>query len=147
MDEVEYRKSLWQQLLQAGGPTGVPASVLRDLRLYAGQQGIWVDKKRTGVLTPHGPGVTVSVLHTGEFYPNDLSGVGVRYHYPSTQRPAGRDQSEIDATKATHDLGLPVFVITSSPGNPALRDVYLGHVDGWDDDERVFTIRFTDAIA
>ena len=46
---------------------------MRELGIYGGAQGIWVDKARTGELTPGGSGVTVSVLHTGQSYADDLA--------------------------------------------------------------------------
>jgi len=57
-------------------------------------------------------GVTVSVLHTGSSYPDDLANDGVIYHYPTTSRPPGRGASEIEATKEAARLRLPIFVVT-----------------------------------
>lgn len=108
--ELAHRYALWQDL--KGRDAALSPSILRELGVYGGAQGIWVDKQRTHSLTEDGHGVTVSVLHTGNSYADDLSGDGVLYHYPSTDRPAGRDRSEIEATKAAGILGLPIFVIS-----------------------------------
>jgi putative restriction endonuclease len=127
--ELEHRKRMWGSLLDVGGPMGVAPKLLRDLGIYGGAQGVWVDKARTASLLDDGTGVTVGLLHTGSSYADDLSDDGVLYHYPSTNRPRGRDLAEIEATKAAGRLGLPVFVITyPSPGS-ARRDVHLGWVE------------------
>ena len=140
--ELWYRKNVWTKLLEADGPKGASPYELRRLRIYGGAQGIWVDKARTGRLTEDGKSVTVSVLHTGTAYADDLSEGGALYHYPDTDRPSGRDLAEIDATKAAGRLALPVFVITYSSPSSARRDVCLGWVEDWDDESGVFLITF-----
>src|SRR5215213_4522009 len=140
--ELERRIGMWNALLAAGGPQRVQPNLLRELGTYRGQQGIWRDKQRTGNLTDGG--VTVGVLHTGRHYADDLSADGVLYHYPATNRHAGFDTSEVNATKAAGTLSLPVFVITHSDTSPGKRDVYLGWVDDWDDDLGLFLITFSD---
>src|SRR5262249_32280914 len=110
--ERERRMGMWTRVLEAGGPTGLAPAVLRELSIYGGAQGIWVDKDRTGDIIPGGTGVTVSVLHTGQSYADDLAEDCVLYHYPTTRRPRGRDAAEVNATKAVGLLGLPLFVIT-----------------------------------
>jgi hypothetical protein len=67
-DERERRLRLWQELVERGADDLDP-SLLRDLNVYGGAQGIWVDKSHTGSLTSDGGGVTVGVLHTGRHYP------------------------------------------------------------------------------
>jgi putative restriction endonuclease len=140
--EREHRRGMWQSLLASGGPYGMLPRVLRDLRVYGGAQGIWVDKARTSSLTDSGTGVTVGLLHTGTAYADELSGTDVLYHYPSTNRPAGRDLSEVDATKSAGRLGLPIFVITHSSLSSGKRDVYLEWVEDWDDSSKLFLITF-----
>ena len=142
--EREHRHALWARLLKLIGPQGVSPAELRRLTIYGGAQGIWVEKTRTASLTQDGTGVTVSLLHTGKAYADDLAEDGVLYHYPDTNRPKGRDSAEVKATKNAGRLGLPVFVITyPSPGS-AVRDVHLGWVEGWDDDSGLFLITFGD---
>ena len=143
--ELEYRWQLWRTLLATGGPTGVSPQRLRSLGMYGGAQGVWVDKARTAPLTANSDGVTVGVLHTGSAYADDLSGDGVLYHYPRTQRPPGRDRAEIQATKAAGQLGLPLVVITYPSPHAATRDVHLGWVEGWDDAAQLFLITFGEA--
>jgi hypothetical protein len=58
--------------------------------------------------------VTVGVLNTGRHYADAFSKDDALYHYPHTNRPGGRDRSEIQATKAAGDHRVPVFVIQSS---------------------------------
>jgi hypothetical protein len=142
--ELAHRWQLWRALLATGGPTSVPPQRLRTFGMYGGAQGVWVDRARMAPLTADGNGVTVGVLHTGTAYADDLSVDGVLYHYPRTQRLPGRDRAEIQATKATGQLGLPLIVVSSSP-QAAMRNVHLGWVEGWDDTAQVFLITFGEA--
>jgi len=111
--------------------------------VYSGARGIYTDAEITGGLAPGGGAVTVSLLHTGKVYADELSPDGVVYHYPATKQ-AGKDAQEITATKAALDLELPVFVITTSEGQ-VLRDVRRGWVTGWDDESQVFLVEFAEA--
>ena len=136
--ELTHRQQIWQDLLSRGGPDNVAPGLLRELGIYGGAQGIWVDVKRTRSLTaPHG--VAVGLLHTGSSYADDLDDSGMLYHYPRTKRPGERDQSEVEATKAARSEGVPVFVITHS-ARLGLRDVRLGWVQDWDDATRLFIV-------
>ena len=76
-DEQERRLELWGALKNLG-PNNISARSLRDLGVYGGAQGIWIDKARTGNLAPDG--LTVGLLHTGRHYPDDLSEDGLIYH-------------------------------------------------------------------
>lgn len=73
-----------------------------------------MDKQHTGQIDGNGDGITVSLLHTGRHYPDDLSEDGVIYHYPKTKRGV-RDTSEVEATKNAGRFKLPVFVILPGP--------------------------------
>jgi putative restriction endonuclease len=137
---------MWNSLLTAGGPKLAQPTLLRELGIYGGGQGIWVNKQRTGTLTESGTGVTVGVLHTGRTYADDLSTDGVLYHYPATNRTPGRDLSEINATKAAGTMALPVFIITYSDASPGKRNVHLGWVEEWDDSLGLFLIAFSDDV-
>lgn len=143
MDERQHRLHLWAELHQHDVGDLEP-KLLRDMGIYGGAQGIWVDKTRTGRLTQSGAGATVSLLHTGRHYPDDLSDEGVIYHYPTTSRPPGRDASEVQATKETRSLGVPLFVILPGDRSPSRRRVRLGWVEDWDDPSRQFLILFGD---
>jgi putative restriction endonuclease len=140
--ERNRRDSLWTALRASGGPDGLQPSLLRSLNVYAGARGIYTDAETTEGLAPGGGAATVSLLHTGKVYPDELSPDSLVYHYPNTKRP-GKDLQEIEATKATGQLGLPVFVITTST-RPSLRDVRRGWVTGWDDAANVFLVIFSD---
>ena len=103
--ERERREDMWAELLAAGGPDRLLPRLLRDVGVYGGAQGVWVDTDRTRGIDGVG-GVTVSLLHTGRHYADELSADGVLYHYPRTGRPPGRDRSEVEATKAAGRLRL-----------------------------------------
>jgi len=141
MDEHKRRKLLWEQLVQRDLGDLDP-KLLRDLGVYGGAQCIWVNKARTGGCASSGAGVTVSILHTGKHYPDDLSDEGVIYHYPSTSRPPGRDAAEVQATKEARNLGVPLFVILPGDRSLSRRRVRLGWVQDWDDALRQFLILF-----
>lgn len=142
--EYELRRDIWNQLLQRGGQNNVLPNVIRDLGFYRGQAGIFADRERTSPLTGGHVGVTVSVLHTGSAYPDDVGEDGILYHYPLTQRPGASDQNEIEATKWAGRLRLPIFVVTYPHPDAAVRNVRLGWVSEWLDRERIFRIAFSD---
>ena len=77
----------------------IEPSQLREVGIYGGAQGIWVDKAHTAIPELAADGVTVAILHTGRHYADDLSEDGVIYHYPKTSRPPARDAAEVQATK------------------------------------------------
>lgn len=140
-EERARRYQLWNQLVE-GDVGNVEPGTLRSMLVYGGAQGIWVDKKNTDTLTSDGNGVTVSILHTGRHYPDDLSEDGVIYHYPTTHRPPSRDAAEVQATKNAAALSLPIFVILPGKANTAKRFVRLGWVADFDDETRQFLILF-----
>jgi hypothetical protein len=141
-EERGRREVMWRRLLDAGGPAHVTPPLLREIGIYGGAQGVWVDKVRTGAVTPGGGGVTVGVLHTGRSYADDLADDCIIYHYPKTKRFRARDEAEVVATKAAGRLNLPVFVITYPTPNSSLRDVRRGWVEDWDDETTIFLISF-----
>jgi putative restriction endonuclease len=140
--EAGRRHALWTAIKAAGGPDAVTPDLIRNLNVYSGARGIYTDAETTAGLAQTGGAVTVSLLHTGKIYPDELSADGVVYHYPETLRP-GKDAQETEATKAAFRLELPVFVIVPS-SNPNLRDVRLGWVTGWNDSSNEFYVAFAD---
>ncbi|HQN95906.1 MAG TPA: HNH endonuclease [Thermoanaerobaculales bacterium] len=141
-DELALRLACWNAICDAATTGAVTPSLLRRLGVYGGAQGIWVDKNRTKAISPSGEGLTVGLLHLGKRYADDLFDDGALYHYPDTGRPRRRDASEIAATKEAAESGLPIFYISKPSPASQYRDVRLGWVEGWDDDEAVFLIRF-----
>jgi putative restriction endonuclease len=141
--ERNRRDVLWNMILVSGGPLDLPPATLRDLLVYSGARGIFTDVQATQRLAPDGGAVTLSLLHTGKVYPDELSDDGIVYHYPSTGQ-SGRDAQEIAATKACGELGLPLFVITTSRSSLSLRDVRRGWVLGWDNEASTFYVQFGD---
>jgi putative restriction endonuclease len=67
-EERERRLGLWREL-RAVGPDNVSASTLRELGVYGGAQGIWVDKATTATIATNGSGVTVSLASHRETLP------------------------------------------------------------------------------
>ena len=71
--ELEWRRTTWRALLDRGGPADIERGVIRQLGMYGGAQGVWVDAARTRPLRESGSGVAVGLLHTGKHYADDLS--------------------------------------------------------------------------
>ncbi len=141
--ERDRRTALWSQLAAERTPSGIFAATLNKLKIFYGGRGIWVDKTATADIGGSSNGVTVGLLHTGSAYADDLSEDSAIYHYPKTQQ-AGRDQAEVDATKAAARLLLPVFFISYPRPNAPTRDVKLAWVQTWDDRQQWFYVRFGD---
>ena len=140
MNELKRRLELWEGIKLI--PTGlVEPTYLREKKIYGGAQGIYTDKEQTKSLTKSGKGVTVSILHIGDHYPDELSDDGLICHYPNTNRPATRDKNEIEATKACLKLNLPIFVILEGK-KKSTREVKLGWVLDFDGQEEIFLIDF-----
>jgi hypothetical protein len=131
--EVQRRRALWDDLVANGGPTDVLPGLLRQLGIYGGAQGIWVNKTVTGQASPDGAGIAVGVLHNGSSYDDDLSDDGIIYYYPNTGRPVGRDAAETAALRNAASLHIPIFVITKSKSHATRRDVRVGWAVGVDD--------------
>ena len=125
--ELHRRNQMWADLLTRGGPSKVSAGLLRELVIYGGASGIWVNKGVTRDLTADGAGVAVAVLHNGSSYADEMSDDGLIYHFPATKRTGRRDAAEKGALIHCAKLGLPLFVITHSDGGSS-RTVTRGTV-------------------
>ena len=124
----------------------MPFSFIQDetKRIYICQKGIFRDKETTKHLTPDDDlGVTVSILHTGDYYPDALSENGLIYHYPKTNLPQ-RDLNDICATKRAGDLDLPIFVVIKKGRTSELREIKLGWVKDFGDKDKEFRIEFAE---
>ena len=110
---------------------------VRDLGIYGGASGVWVDKTRTNEFAQEG--VAVGLLHTGRHYDDDIDESGVLYHYPTTQRPESRDNNEIQSIKNAKSLELPIFVIRNVG---ARKKIDLAWLDDFDDQLRICVLTF-----
>lgn len=113
------------------------ASEVRDLGIYGGASGVWVDKIRTKEFAHEG--VAVGLLHTGRHYDDDIDETGVLYHYPTTQRPESRDNNEIQSIKNAKELNLPIFVIRNVGGR---KRIDLAWLNDFDDQLRICVLTF-----
>jgi hypothetical protein len=68
--------------MNKGGPEGVSSTLLRELGVYGGAQGIWVDKARTSSLTQDGSGHkwVVAIDHQNSFAMSLRGRRGFRFH-------------------------------------------------------------------
>ena len=143
--EREYRIKMWKELLALDYARNLSPDILREkYRIYRGAAGIWCDKERTTPLSEDEYGIAVSVLHTGKSYPDDITDDSIVYHYPKTNRPKNTDRNEIEATKNTKRFQIPLFIITHSTRSDKLRDVQIGYVVDWNDENETFLIEFSD---
>lgn len=135
--EVLRRLDAWDKLQKSPNWPLVSAQEVRDLGIYGGASGVWVDKNKTANVAPDG--VAVGLLHTGKHYDDDVDETGILYHYPTTERPASRDANEIQAIKNARIFGLPVFVIRNLAGG---KKVELAWLQDFDDDLRICVLTF-----
>jgi hypothetical protein len=140
--ERQRRMSIWSEVSDGSSASGLLASDLRSKGIYGGAAGIWCDKTRTRDISGDVDGVTMSVLHNGFSYADDLSDDCLLYHYPETGRSGRTDAGEIQATKNAHRLSIPVFVITHPYFKAKTRDLKLGWIQDWDDECKQFLISF-----
>lgn len=138
--ERTWRLKAWNELLRHD--CVVPADWLRARGLYGGAQGVWVDANRTRSI--EGPGVAVSVLHTGRHYADDLDDQRIVYNYPRTDRAGLRDANEVDSVRNARELHLPLFVVSETAGG-SMRLVRLAWVIADDPESRTFLMEFADA--
>jgi hypothetical protein len=110
---------------------------VRELGVYGGASGVWVDKTRTQEFAREG--VAVGLLHTGRHYDDDIDENGVLYHYPTTQRQGSRDRNEIQSIKNAKILDLPIFVIRNVG---ARRKIDLAWLNDFDDQLRICVLTF-----
>ena len=144
--EREYRIKIWKELLTESNGRNIAPEVLRErYRIYRGAAGIWCDKERTTPISEDEFGIAVSVLHTGKSYPDDVTDDSIVYHYPNTNRPKNTDRNEIEATKNANRFQIPLFIVTHSASNSKFRDVRLGYVIEWNDENETFLIEFSDS--
>jgi putative restriction endonuclease len=135
--EISRRLDAWDKIRKSANWPLVTAQEVRDLGIYGGAQGVWVDKVRTSEIAPEG--IAVGLLHTGKHYDDDVDETGILYHYPTTDRVASRDANEIQAIKNAKLFGIPVFVIRNLAG---AKKVELAWLNDFDDDLRICVLTF-----
>ena len=81
MSELLRRKELLKKI-QSQKNGFIKPRFLKENNIYRGAQGIYIDQTLTKNIDPKG--ITVSILHTGRHYPDELSDDGLIYHYPQT---------------------------------------------------------------
>lgn len=134
--ELQRREKLFVELDKHKDNNGnVAASDLQDLRIFRGGRGIWWDKNITGGY--FSPGATVSLLHTGRHYDDDLEDEFAFYHYPATKQPT-HDKNDIESTRLVMENGLPLFYIIERGNKREVRKAYVE----MDDRKEAFLIRF-----
>lgn len=135
--EITRRLDAWNELQRSPNWPLVSAQEVRDLGLYGGASGVWVDKDTTASLAPEG--VAVGLLHTGKHYDDDVDETGILYHYPTTARPPSRDANEIESIKNAKKFGIPVFVIRNVSHG---KKVDLAWLNDFDDALRICVLTF-----
>ena len=139
--EIERRQQLFNAISHIDIAIDVKPSKLRDLGIYGGAAGVWVNSDVTrGVVSPSS-GVAVSILHTGKNYSDNMSSKGIDYDFPNTNRNGSHDQNEIQALKNCFESKIPLFVI-SKASNQKLRNVHIGLVQTFDEINAKVFIKF-----
>lgn len=139
--EIERRQRLFNAISYVDIAIDVKPSKLRDLGIYGGAAGVWVNSDVTrGVVCPSS-GIAVSILHTGKNYSDNMSSKGIDYDFPNTNRNGSHDQNEIQALKNCFESKIPLFVI-SKASNQKLRNVHIGLVQTFDEINAKAFIRF-----
>lgn len=139
--EIERRQRLFNAISYVDIAIDVKPSKLRDLGIYGGAAGVWVNSDVTrGVVSPSS-GVAVSILHTGKNYSDNISSDGIDYDFPNTNRKGSHDQNEIQALKNCFESKIPLFVI-SNAANKKFRNVRIGLIQKFDELNAKAFIRF-----
>ena len=136
-EELLWRDAVWTEIQAHPSWPELPPELLREVGLYGGAAGIWLDKSKTSQI--HQSGIAVSVLHTGKHYDDDVDEDGIIYHYPTTKRHPSFDASEIESVKQAGVLQIPIFVILKKG---KYREVRRAWVSDFDDVNRLFLIEF-----
>ncbi|WP_257976233.1 HNH endonuclease [Vibrio parahaemolyticus] len=139
--EIERRQRLFNAISYVDIAIDVKPSKLRDLGIYGGAAGVWVNSDVTRGVVSSSSGVAVSILHTGKNYSDNMSSKGIDYDFPNTNRNGSHDQNEIQALKNCFESKIPLFVI-SKASNQKLRNVHIGLVQTFDEINAKAFIRF-----
>ncbi|MEC6814755.1 HNH endonuclease [Photobacterium toruni] len=139
--EIERRKKLFNKITYVDSAIDITAGQLRELGIYSGAAGVWVNTALTKGIVSDNAGVAVSILHTGKDYDDDFSEKGINYDFPATKRHGSHDKNEIQALKNCYDAKIPLFVISKS-ANKKLRNVHLGLIENFDNQQKKTYIRF-----
>lgn len=132
MKEITRRIKLYKTIISKYPEEKITRGLIKELGIYKGGSGICRDESKI---------FTLSVLHTGKIYPDELQEDALIYHYPVTNRPGSTDANEIEATKECMRSEMPIFVIL--PGNKSkYRKLKLGWVIDFNDEEKLFLISF-----
>jgi hypothetical protein len=83
--ERQRRLSFWAEVSDGSSASGLLPSDLKSKGIYGGAAGIWCDKTRTRDISGDVDGVTMSVLHNGFSYADDLSEDCLLYRYPMSE--------------------------------------------------------------
>ncbi len=137
--EGTWRSSAWHAILSSHPGAVAPAATIRELGLYNGYRGVWVDKKRTAsAWAPNG--MTIGVRHDDSSYADRLSETGLIYKFPETET-SGYDQMEIEATRTAMRFGLPIFVVSGHKDAPT-REVRLAYIEACNEEAHEFLLTF-----
>ena len=139
--EIERRRRLFNAITYVDIAVGVTAGQLRELGIYSGAAGVWVNTALTKGIVSDNAGVAVSIMHTGKDYSDDFSDQGINYDFPATKRNGSHDQNEIQALKNCYEAKIPLFVISKS-ANKKLRDVHIGRIKKFDIQQNKAYIKF-----
>jgi len=87
---------MWDKLRTSTTWPEVSTAEVQNLKMYAGQAGVYRDKERTSPLASEG--VTVSIKNTAGNYEDEASGDLMIYSYPRAERPASNDAGAVESS-------------------------------------------------
>jgi predicted HNH restriction endonuclease len=140
-NEIDRRRRLFNTISYVDVATEIKPAILRELGLYGGAAGVWVNSEVTKGIVNADSGVAVSILHTGKNYSDSMSNDGIDYDFPSTNRKGTHDQNEILALNSCFEYSIPLFVI-SKAANKTLRNVHIGLIETFDETSCKAYIKF-----
>lgn len=114
--------------------------VRNQIKIHRGERGIYRDISRTKKFS-FKDGICQSVLDTGEKYDDVLTDTHLTYFYPDTIHKT-RDIGEINSLKNCCNLNIPIFVVLGIGRDKSKKEIRLGYVQRFNDDQRSFLISF-----
>ena len=114
--------------------------IRKTKKIHRGERGIYRNLDITKKFS-FNDGICQSVLDTGKKYDDVLTDTHLTYHYPSTSHTS-RDIGEINSLKVAYKYNVPIFVVLGLEKDKSKKEVKLGYVQRFNDNQKIFLISF-----
>lgn len=114
--------------------------VRETIKIHRGERGIYRDLPQTRKFSFE-DGICLSILDTGKQYDDILTDTYLTYYYPETNHQ-GRDLGEINSLKTCQKYNVPIFVVLGSDEDTKTKEIRLGYVQSFNDNQKSFLISF-----